>query len=123
MRLSRFKIYIAMLVFLAFISQSFAAVNIPCAGMDNHAAPAMTEGDMNMAYADHAQPGDFDANVVADCCNQEQCSQADCISATVAVVGAQLPFPVLFSQTFNSEYSVSYLIAEISSLFRPPISR
>lgn len=112
-----------MLALLAVTNQSFAVVNIPCAGMDNHAASAMMEGDMDMALADHAQPGDSDAHGIADCCNQKQCSLADCLTATAAVIGAPSPFSFPYSQTRNSEYSLSCLLAETASLFRPPISR
>ncbi len=117
----------AMIALLAFISQSFAVVNIPCAGMDNHATSAAMTDRMamgsTMAHASHDKPGDSGANVDADCCKQKQCSQANCISLGVAVIGADSSLPVLFSQTLHSDYFVSYLNAERSSLFRPPISR
>jgi len=127
MRLSGFKFYIAMIALLAFISQSFAVVNIPCAEMDNHMTSAVMTAEMamgsTMAHASHAQPGDSGANAGADCCNQKQCSQANCMSSSVAVVGTDVSLPVLYSQTLNTEYSVSFLTQQVSSLFRPPISR
>lgn len=125
MRLSGFKFYIAMIALLAFFSQSFAVVNIPCAGMDNHATFAVMGGEMAMgsamSHTSHAQLGD--SNAGADCCNQKQCSQANCISSSVAVVGTDVSLPVLYSQTPNTDYSVSFLTQQVSSLFRPPISR
>ncbi len=129
MRLSGFKFYIAIIALLAFISQSFAVVNIPCAGMDmdNHASSAVMTDKMvmgsTMAHASHAQSGDSGANVDADCCNQKQCSQANCISSSVAAVSTELSLSVLYSQTRNTQYSVSFLTQQVSSLFRPPISR
>ena len=116
-----------MIALLAFVSQSFAVADIPCAGMENHAgSAAMTDEmakDATMAHASHPGPGDSNADIDADCCNEKQCSQANCISAGVAVVDTDSSLPVLFTQTFYSDYSVSYLIAERSSLFRPPITR
>jgi len=105
---------------LAFTSQSFAVVKLPCEQMTHHStAPAMVNttdmAHMNHAVADNAK--------VKGCCSQDDCSQMDCISASVAVISTVSPFSVQFSQTLNTEYSVSFLTQEVSSLFRPPISR
>ena len=127
MQLSGLKFYIAMIALLAFISQSFAVVNIPCADMDHQATSSVMMHEMvmdsMMAHASHAQSGDFDAEVGAECCNQQQCSQANCLFSSVAAVSTYLSLPVLYSQTFTLDYSVSFLSQQVSSLFRPPISR
>jgi len=129
MSLSGFKFYIAMIALLAFISQSFAVVNISCAGMDmdRQATSAVMTDEMimgsMMAHASHAQPGDSDLNVGAECCNQKQCSQGNCTFSSVAAVSADLSLPLLYSKTFNSDYSVFFLTQQVPSLFRPPISR
>lgn len=127
MRLSGIKFGMAMIALLAFISQAFAVVDIPCAGMDNHPAPTVTTDQMamdsTMAHASHVQSDDSEISGVADCCNHKQCSQADCLASSVAVVSTHAPFPVQFVQSLDTEYSVSFLTQEASSLFRPPISR
>lgn len=114
-----------MIALLAFISQSFAVVNIPCAvtDMNNHTTSAVMPEEMvmgsTMAHASYVQPSDSDS----DCCNQKQCSQANCISSSVAVVGTDLSLPVLYSQAHTTDYAVSFFTQQVSSLFRPPISR
>jgi len=113
----------AIFALLAFTSQSFAVVKLPCEQMTHHStAPAMVDTtDMaDMDHMVHAKPENAGAS---GCCSQEDCSQMDCISASVAVVSAPPPFSVQFSQTLNTEYSVSFLTQEVSSLFRPPIFR
>merc|ERR1712169_10284 len=75
---------------------------------------------MDMSHMNHAAVDNAKAK---DCCSQDDCSQMDCISASVAVVSTLSPFSVQFSQTLNTEHSVSFLTQEVSSLFRPPISR
>lgn len=105
---------------LAFTSQSFAIVKLPCEQMTHHStAPAMVE-TTDMDHMVHAQAENA---VASGCCSQDDCGQMDCISASVAVVSTQSPFSVQFSQTLNADYSVSLLTQELSSLFRPPISR
>jgi hypothetical protein len=113
----------AVLALLAFAGQAYAAVNFPCTGMDNHSTSAMMAGEMDMDHGSHAQPDASDGSAATDCCSHEQCSQAGCNSATVAVVGTHSPFPGQCSQTLNTDYSASCLLAEISLPFRPPISR
>ena len=119
----------AVFALLAFTSQSFAVVKLPCEQMTHQShAPAMA-GRMNMDHAAHMHGGDHvqvnitDKADTGSCCDQEHCSQMDCISASVAVVSTLSPFSVQFSQALNSEYSVFFLSQQASSLFRPPISR
>lgn len=127
MRLSGIKFGMAMIALLAFISQAFAVVDIPCAGMDNHPAPTVTTDQMamdsTMAHASHVQSDDSDASGGADCCNHKQCSQADCLASNVAVVSSLALLSVQFPQRLNTEYLFSFLTQDASSLFRPPISR
>lgn len=110
----------AIFALLAFTSQSFAVVKLPCEQMVHQStAPVMAE-TMDMDHMDHAEADNADAS---GCCSQEDCSQMDCIAASVAVVSTLPPFSVQFSQALNTEYSVSFLTQEASLLFRPPISR
>ncbi|MBR9910214.1 MAG: hypothetical protein GYB33_07670 [Gammaproteobacteria bacterium] len=120
MRLSRFGFYIAIFALLAFTSQSFAVVKVPCEQMVHQSTVLVMAGTMEMDHIGHAELNDADTS---GCCSQENCSQMDCISASVAVISTLSPFSVQFSQTLNTEYSVSFLTQEASSLFRPPIFR
>ena len=113
--LNRFGFYMAIFALLAFTSQSFAIVKLPCEQMMNQSTALLMAETMDMDHMDHADAG--------GCCDQEHCSQMDCTSASVAVVSALSPFSAQFSQTLNTEYSVSFLTQVVSSLFRPPISR
>tara|TARA_R110002073_G_scaffold164700_1_gene321062 strand:+ start:2948 stop:3328 length:381 start_codon:yes stop_codon:yes gene_type:complete len=126
MRLSRFRFYIAIFALLAFTSQSFAVEEWPCQKMSHEPDAPVMSGTMALGshtQASHTQADNALTAAAADCCSQDHCSQMDCISASVAVVSTLSPFPVQFSQTFNTAYSVSFLSQEASSLFRPPISR
>lgn len=110
----------AIFALLAFTSQSFAVVKLPCEQMTHYStAPSMAE-TTDMDHMVHAKSENAGSS---GCCSQDDCSQMDCISASVAVVSTLSPFSVQFSQTLNTEYSVSFLTQEVSSLFRPPISR
>ena len=121
MQLNRFRFYIAIFALLAFISQSFAVVKLPCKQMTHRpTVPAMVEEKMDMDHMVHAGAENAGAS---GCCGQDDCSQVDCISASVAVVSTLSPFFVQFSQALNTEYSVSFFTRDVSSLFRPPISR
>ncbi|WP_335599813.1 hypothetical protein [Halopseudomonas sp.] len=116
----------AIFALLAFTSQSFAVVKLPCEQMAQHStAPAMvaTTDMAHMGHMGHMVHAEAENAVASGCCSQDDCSQMGCISASVAVVSTQSPFSVQFSQTLNTEYSVSFLTREVSSLFRPPISR
>ena len=120
MQLNRFGFYMAIFALLAFTSQSFAVVKLPCEQMTHHSTAHAMAATMDMAHMNHAAADNAKAK---GCCSQDDCSQMDCISASVAVVSTLSPFSVQFSQTLNTEYSVSFLTQEVSSLFRPPISR
>lgn len=123
MRFNKLGLYIAIFALLAFTSQWFAVVKLPCEQMTHHStAPAMVE-TTNIAHMDHLVHAGAENAGASGCCNQNDCSQMNCISASVAGVSTQSPFSVQFSQTLNAEYSVSLLTQNITSLFRPPISR
>lgn len=125
MWLNGIRFYTAVIALLAFTGQSFAVVNVPCSTMNHPAMAAMmaADMDMDMAYASHAQAMASDAKSATDCCGHKQCAQSNCISASVAVIGAHSPFLVQFSHTLTAEYAAAILIADSSSPFRPPISR
>ena len=113
----------AIFALLAFTSQSFAVVKLPCEQMAQHStAPAMvaTTDMAHMGHMGHMVHAEAENAVASGCCSQEDCSQMGCISASVAVVSTQSPFSVQFSQTLNTAYSVSFLSQAASSLFRPP---
>lgn len=123
MRLNGIRFFTAVIALLAFTSQSFAVANVPCSMMNHTAMSAMMAADMDMAHASHAQAMASDAKSATDCCGHKQCAQSNCISASVAVIGAHSPFLVQFSHTLTAEYAAAILIADSASLFRPPISR
>jgi hypothetical protein len=116
---------------LAFTSQSFAVVNFPCSEMNGHSkAPFMGSEmamhmDMGMDHSIHLQIDDSATTTAdtADCCSHEQCSMTSCISGAVAIVEINALFAAQFSKVLNVDYMVSALTADISSPFRPPISR
>lgn len=123
MQFNAFGFYMTIFALLAFTSQSFAVVKLPCELMTHHStAPAMVD-TTDIAHMDHMVHAGAENAGASGCCSQGDCSQIDCISASVAVVSTLTPFSVQFSQTLNTEYSVSFLTQEVSSLFRPPISR
>jgi len=113
----------AIFALLAFTCQSFAVVKLPCELMTYHSATPALVDTTDMADMDHMVLAEAENAGASGCCSQEDCSQMDCISASVAVVSTLSPFSVQFSQTHNTEYSLAFLTQEVSSLFRPPISR
>ena len=131
------NIFIALLL-LAFTSQSFAALLMPCqfvsqtshsmnmddmAGMDHSDIEGMDHS--NMAGMDHSEiAGDIktDTNPMSDCCKTVgHCSSAGC---SLAIFGHSFAVPLLSTQT-DVNVSFTSFIPEnlVSSLFRPPIFR
>ena len=87
MWLSRFRFYMAIFALLAFTSQSFAVVKLPCEQMAQHStAPAMvaTTDMAHMGHMGHMVHAEAENAVASGCCSQDDCSQMGCISASVA---------------------------------------
>ena len=131
------NIFIALLL-LAFTSQSFAALVMPCQFV-SQASHSMNMDDMakmdhsdiegmdhsNMAGMDHSEmAGDIktDTNPMSDCCKTVgHCSSGSC---SLALFGHSFAVSLLFTQA-NVNVSFTSFIPEsfVSSLFRPPIFR
>ena len=107
MRLSRLSFYMAIFALLAFTSQSFAVVKVPCEQMVH---PVITPAMVEAEDMDYSEVNTAEQSHARGCCSQEHCSQMNCVSASVAVVSAPAPFSVQFSQTFNMEYVASSFV-------------
>lgn len=126
MWLNRFRLFMAVFACLAFISQAFAVVDYRCIGMTDHPEPTAIEGGQLSMHQGHTMHDYVDASAVPDCCDHHQCSQVDCISAHsagAAIVATPTPLSVNIADSLAADYSITYLTADASSLFRPPIAR
>lgn len=133
MRFNRFSISLALVACLAFVGQAFAAVafvDARCSGMGNHAPATVTsmatDTAMMAAHQGHAGHHHGPALAKPDCCQQQHCWMADCLSlnsASAAMVTSATPLPVVGVTTLAADYAATYLAADASGLFRPPISR
>lgn len=118
----RLGFLMVVIAFLAFTSQAFSAVLLPCAEMESHSGQA--ESVMNMAHGDHDHMSHMpDKAASPDCCGEgkAQCNPSHCASTSVAVTVSSLHLQLAGHPTLNSFYTASMVIAESSSLFRPPI--
>lgn len=136
------RLCVAVFALLAYVNQSFAYVIVHCSGMGDQPMSMMSmkmadaEQDnvpakvLDMAHEEssghhghHVQPSESAETDASDCCSHPQCGQTDCVTVNAVLVGSLTPFAVQRLQTPDPEYAGTWLTAEISSLFRPPISR
>jgi len=120
MKRTRFKLYMVTLALLAFTCQSLAAVQSTCQLAAHDYTDNAVENTMDSAHIKHLMS---DKAETKRCCGQDDCSQMDCIFGGTALVSTLSSFSTQFSQTLDTEYSVSSLTQDASSPFRPPISR
>jgi hypothetical protein len=123
------NIFIALLL-LAFTSQSFAALVMPCQFVSK-ASHSMNMDDMagmnhsDMEGMDHSEmAGDIktDTNPMSDCCKTVgHCSSGGC---SLALFGHSFAVSLLSTQADVNVYYTSFIPESlVSSLFRPPIFR
>jgi len=139
----RLRTYIALLVLVAFTGQAFAVVPAPCSMMHAGSSPDnsgsvmvhgdMGHSDMRMGYLQSAGHGEavkhagsaaHGAADTPECCDQAQCSPVHCMSGGgAALVSTALSAAPSFCKVLNAGGSASCVLAEGSSLLRPPIFR
>lgn len=123
------NIFIALLL-LAFTSQSFAALVMPCQFVSK-ASHSMNMEDMagmnhfDMEGMDHSEmAGDIkaDTNPMSDCCKTVgHCSSGSC---SLAIFGDSFAVSLLSTQADVNVSFISFIPESlVSSLFRPPIFR
>jgi hypothetical protein len=128
MRVKNINIIVVIGALLVFISQSLSAV--PCMTMSSSlgmAGPMQLNMQLDMQVlggVDHSAHMTMDmASTDGNCCSGgENCTMLSCLSPSIMVNSAPF-FSVAASRLFNSHYTVSYLIPDFPSLYRPPISR
>ena len=121
------NIFIALLL-LAFMSQSFAALTMPCQfvpqtanamNMDN--MPGMDHSSMaGMHHSSMGQPAQTNSTNSGDCCKTiGHCSSGSC---SFAFFGHTFAFSLLSTPTdINTSYTSVVPESLVFSLFRPPI--
>ncbi len=129
MRLTRNKHSIVMLLVVAFITQSVAAVNLSCTMPSNDSAMAVMSMD-NMDHSAHAMHGSSAIDQFAkNCCENDTCPEgrtctmSGCMWAPSINTAAVVKDSLVCAGLLNLEYTVSYLTPSLLSLYRPPISR
>ncbi len=130
---SRFKILALWLLILAYAGQSFAAMELPCDGKQDHGAHSSVDmsmdtpetGGMQHPGHDHAmtEVTDTGTDDACDCCDQAQCAMAHCNAAPAGAGSFPAPDITYLGEAFDSRYAVSYLAVSPTTLYRPPISR
>lgn len=139
----RLRRYIVVLVLVAFTGQVGAAVPAPCSMMHagsslDNSGSVMVHGDMGHSdmrvghlqsaghgeAVKHAGSAARGAADTPECCDQAQCSPVHCMSGGgAALVSTTLPAVSSFCKVLNAGGSASCVLAEGSSLLRPPIFR
>lgn len=139
----RLRTYIALFVLVAFTGQAVAVVPAPCSMMHAGSSPdssgsvmvhdgldhsAMRMGHVQSAghgeAAKHAGSAAHGTADTPECCDQAQCSPVHCMSGGgAAAVSTTLFSAPSFCKVLNAGASASCVLAEGSSLLRPPIFR
>jgi|GEM_PF-2436674 len=115
-------IVIVLVVLVALTGQMVSAASAPCSMMDAGSVPESAHFAMGMDHAGHMAA----AGVMADepaCCDALQCSLLHCLSSGAALLATPLSTRLAFSSVLNPGDSLSSVVAEGASLFRPPIFR
>lgn len=130
MWLNRFRLFMAVFVLVAFVSQAFAVADNHCDDQMGHSessglAVEMSHQHHGMSHdMDDMQPSSDPAS--EDCCSDQLCQSFDCASASstgMAAVAQAGLYAIMSVDTVASIYNDSYPSAAVSALFRPPIFR
>ncbi|MBM70935.1 MAG: hypothetical protein CME43_15835 [Haliea sp.] len=115
-------LFVVLLVLVTFTGQLVSAASSPCIMLNTGSVPESAHFAMGMNHAGHMAA----SGVVADepaCCDALLCSLLHCLSSGAALLAAPLATRLAFSSVLNAGDSLSSVVAEGSSLFRPPIFR
>ncbi len=110
---------------LALVGQSLAFARVPCA-MASSPGPMMSpmmDGSHDMSAMDHSQhvmPAD---NIAKDCCGEEACSMAHCLSSPSMSVASHIQGTGQAGAVFQLDSPPAYSSTPPGSLYRPPNSR
>jgi hypothetical protein len=87
---------------------------------------AMMDGGHNMSAMDHSQhimPATSAENIASECCGDEACSMAHCLSSPSMSVASQVQGTAEAVAAFQLEPPPAYSSTPPGSLYRPPNSR
>lgn len=123
----KYRVYLVVFALLAFASQLFAAVELPCKDMGSQLSTTPVDAPIGMDHSHHFMPDEVETSgsdaSAADCCGESQCSMSHCVFTSLAVVSMPAALQLPRAHILNSEYAVSFLSSGKTALFRPPISR
>jgi len=108
---------------LALAGQCLAAVTtveMPCAGSEAHASPAVQHG---VHHGIHQRADNSASATACECCRKHDCSMIQCITTPAAVAGSVAPGPMPVATVVTPDYSTAYAALTPTAPFRPPISR
>ncbi len=117
------RFLLVLVMILAFVSQSIAAVSVfcPMSFGDGHAEAMISmDGMDHSAHAMH-DPADTDQSAV-DCCEDGFCTMSNCVKLPSMGTTADVQDSPFYTGVLNVKYTISYLDPTLLSLFRPPIS-
>jgi len=123
---SRLKLPIVLLLLLTIAGQSLAALNAPCAEMQDHDhasmhanMPSGMDAHAGMQH-DHHQPP---ASAACDCCDHALCAMVHCTPAPAAMIDYRVAEATPLARVFTARLPAPYLAADKAAPYRPPILR
>jgi hypothetical protein len=125
MSMARYKTIIVVLLMLVFTGQVLASANMFCQGDSSEQMMSSSMSD-HMSMSDHAMHTDMDATLTDSSDGFGCCLNADCDLGGCTVAAVMPSVQPLFTSTIVALVSYPHVIAvnqQVSSLFRPPISR
>lgn len=114
----RQQILLMLVLLLALLSQSVAAVSTPPCPMSGGSSPVMDGPVADHAGHDMVAP----AAAMSDCCDEADCTVVHCASPA-AFVSVAVDVAVDIHRSIHPRQTLAYLIPDPPLFYRPPISR
>ena len=123
--LSFSKLFLQVVVVMAFLGQPLIAISAPCKDMTMHASGSHILESSDKRDSEQTHHVKHGKELVLDCCDTSTCNTSYCLSLSQIAHTSSIPsqlFSVKISNYLRPVVGVSYLDFDSNSFFRPPIS-
>ncbi|HEC73475.1 MAG TPA: hypothetical protein ENI26_03775 [Methylophaga aminisulfidivorans] len=123
--LSFSKLFLQVVVVMAFLGQPLIAISAPCKDMTMHASGSHILESSDKRDSEQTHHVKHGKELALDCCDTSTCNTSYCLSLSQIAHTSSIPsqlFSVKISNYLRPVVGVSYLDFDSNSFFRPPIS-
>lgn len=123
--LSFSKLFLQVVVVMAFLGQPLIAISAPCKDMTMHASGSHILESSDKRDSEQTHHVKHGKELALDCCDTSTCNTSYCLSLSQIAHTSSIPsqlFSVKISNYLRPVLGVSYLDFDSNSFFRPPIS-